>query len=50
MTANLKEAVSETEGVKVQQVGLAGVGGRALMHGLMEAVCTEENMQSHINE
>lgn len=39
------EAVSGTEGAKVQQGGLAGVQGRALMHGLMEAVCAEENMQ-----
>ncbi len=39
------EAVSGTGGAKVQQVGLAGVQGRALMHGVMEAVCSAENMQ-----
>ncbi|GEM_PF-6221225 len=41
-----RETVSGTEGAEVRQSGLAGVQGRALMHGLMEAVCTEENMQS----
>ncbi len=39
------EVVSGAEGAKVQQGGLAGEQRRALMHGLMEVVCAEENMQ-----